>query len=56
MLARDISSPETDAVDAADVEAMADFKAGRVISHQVMLDWILSWGTADERPSPQVGD
>ena len=56
MLARDIPSPETDAVDADDVEALADLEAGRVISHQAMRAWILSWGTAEERPSPQVGD
>ena len=56
MLARDVPSPETDEVDAADAEAMADFEAGRVISHQAMRGWILSWGTAEEHPSPQVGD
>lgn len=42
--------------DAADAEAEADIAAGRVISHDAMRHWLLSWGTANELPPPQVGD
>lgn len=49
-----------EADDAADEAAMAegeaDIAAGRVISHKAMKAWLLSWGTADELPPPQVGD
>ena len=37
-------------------DALADVAAGRVISHTSMKAWLLSWGTPDELPSPQVGD
>jgi predicted transcriptional regulator len=53
MLAYD--QPE-DSEDAADAEAMADVEAGRIISHAAMRDWISSWGAAEERPIPQVGE
>jgi predicted transcriptional regulator len=39
-----------------DAEAMADVEAGRTISHEAMKRWLLSWGTSDERPPPNVGD
>jgi predicted transcriptional regulator len=42
--------------DAADAEAEADIAAGRLISHEAMRRWLVSWGTADELPPPQVGD
>ena len=29
-------------------EALVDVAAGRVISHEAMKAWLLSWGTADE--------
>lgn len=49
-----------DADDAADEAAMAegeaDIAAGRVISHEAMKAWLLSWGAADELPPPKVGD
>jgi predicted transcriptional regulator len=41
---------------AADARADADLEAGRVISHAAMKAWLLSWGTPDERPPPQIGD
>jgi predicted transcriptional regulator len=44
------------AEDAADAEGIADFEAGRVISHEAMKRWLLSWGTPDELPPPNVGD
>ena len=34
------------------IEGEADIAAGRVISHQAMKAWLLSWGTADELPPP----
>ena len=57
MLARDPSPPEIDPDDAAaDAEAMADYQAGRVISHKAVMAWVKSWGTPEELPSPQIGD
>ncbi|MEO8926692.1 MAG: CopG family transcriptional regulator [Caulobacteraceae bacterium] len=40
---------------AADARAEADLAAGRVISHQAMKAWLLSWGAPDELPPPKVG-
>jgi predicted transcriptional regulator len=40
----------------ADAEGLADIEAGRVISHEAMKAWLLSWGTPDELPPPRVGD
>lgn len=34
-------------------EALADFEAGRVHSQEAMEEWLRSWGTPDERPSPK---
>jgi predicted transcriptional regulator len=59
MLADQLSQAEIEAAaadEAADVEAMADYQAGRVISHKAVMAWIKSWGTPDELPSPQIGD
>jgi len=42
--------------DAADAEAEADIAAGRVISHEAMKAWLLSWGTPNELPPPEIGD
>jgi predicted transcriptional regulator len=47
---------DVDAEIAADAEGLADFEAGRVISHEAMKAWLLSWGSADELPPPPVGD
>jgi predicted transcriptional regulator len=44
------------AEEAADARAEADIAAGRVISHDAVKAWLLSWGTPDELPQPQVGD
>jgi predicted transcriptional regulator len=44
------------AEDAADARAEADLAAGQVISHAAMKAWLLSWGTSDELPPPQIGD
>lgn len=37
-------------------EAEADIAAGRVISHEAMTRWLLSWGTANELPPPKCGE
>jgi len=39
---------------AADARAEADIAAGRVISHEAMKRWLLSWGTPDEKPAPAI--
>lgn len=46
---------ETDREDAeADARALADFRAGRTISHEAMKRWLQSWGTEDELPPPPI--
>ena len=35
-----------------DVEAEADYEAGRVVSHADVVKWLKSWGTPDELPCP----
>jgi len=40
---------------AADARAEADIIAGRVVSHEAMKAWLLSWGTPDELPLPEIG-
>lgn len=37
---------------AADAEGVADLDAGRVVTHERMKAWLLSWGTPDELPAP----
>jgi predicted transcriptional regulator len=44
------------AEDAADARTEADLAAGRVISHKAMKAWLLSWGTPEELPPPEIGD
>ncbi len=36
-----------------DAEAMAAYKAGRVVPHARVAEWLASWGTADELPCPK---
>ena len=43
---------DVDADMAADAEGLADLEAGRVIGHDAMKAWLLSWGTAEELPPP----
>lgn len=33
-------------------EAEADVAAGRVVAQEDVIEWLKSWGTADELPSP----
>ena len=37
---------------AAEARAKADVAAARVVSHKAMREWLLSWGTADEKQPP----
>ena len=39
---------------AADARAEADIAAGRVIDHETMKAWLLSWGKPDELPVPKL--
>jgi len=45
--------------DAAEARALdqaeADIAAGRVISHEAVMAWLRSWGTANELPRPKCG-
>ncbi len=43
-------------LDARERKAMADIDAGRFISHDAVVRWLKSWGTADELPPPKCGD
>jgi predicted transcriptional regulator len=47
---------ESAADEAADDEAMAEYEATGGISHEAVMACIRSWGTADERPRPKIGD
>jgi predicted transcriptional regulator len=37
---------------AADARAEADIKAGRVVDHGAVREWLGKWGTPDETPAP----
>ncbi|MDO9078357.1 MAG: CopG family transcriptional regulator [Brevundimonas sp.] len=43
-------------LDARELKAMADIDAGRFITHEAVVRWLKSWGTADELPPPKCGD
>ena len=50
-----------DAVDpqvelAADARAEADVRAGRLVSHDAVKQWLSSWGTDKSLPRPKIGD
>ncbi|WP_343716978.1 CopG family transcriptional regulator [Inquilinus sp.] len=45
--------PEIAAKRAAIREGIAAADAGRLIPHEEMRRWLLSWGTEDELPPPQ---
>lgn len=47
---------DDDAEAAADARAEADIAAGRVISHEAMKRWLLSWGAPNELPPPKCGE
>jgi predicted transcriptional regulator len=47
----------SDADDAAsDGRAEADILAGRVISHDAVGRWLMSWGTPNELSRPKCGE
>jgi predicted transcriptional regulator len=35
-----------------DAEAEAAYAAGRVVPHAAVIEWLKSWGTAEELPCP----
>jgi predicted transcriptional regulator len=41
---------------AAVAEGLTDIDANRIISHNAMKAWLLSWGMPNELPSPKIGD
>ncbi|MGL4962673.1 MAG: hypothetical protein ACRC67_15685 [Inquilinus sp.] len=45
--------PETTAKRAAIREGIAAADAGRLIPHEEMRRWLLSWGTENELPPPE---
>jgi predicted transcriptional regulator len=47
---------DDEAEERALVEAEAQVKAGKFISHKAMVDWLRSWGTLDELPPPKSGE
>jgi predicted transcriptional regulator len=47
--------PDEQAEDDALAVAEAQIAAGQSISHDAMVKWLLSWGTADELPPPECG-
>ena len=36
-----------------DAQAIADAEAGRVVPHEDVVAWLLSWGTPEELPRPR---
>ncbi|ODT89787.1 CopG family transcriptional regulator [Phenylobacterium sp. SCN 70-31] len=50
----DVADAEAD--EASALRGQADFAAGRVISHEAMKRWLLSWGASDELPPPKCGE
>lgn len=52
----DDESESAAAAEAAIAEGLGDIEAGRVVSHQAVKTWLLSWGTPDELQPPTVGD
>ncbi len=36
----------------ADEQAEADIKAGRVVPHEKVVEWLKTWGTAERKPAP----
>ncbi len=36
----------------ADEQAIADVRAGRVVAHEQVVEWLKTWGTAERKPAP----
>jgi len=45
--------PDADADEQAVREGAADADAGRVVSHEKVGEWLLTWGTPGHRPMPK---
>ena len=43
-------------LDAATLRGLADIEAGRVVSHEAVKRWMLSWGTDNPLPRPKWGE
>ena len=43
---------DEDAEAQAIAEARADVAAGRLVSHEKVVEWLRSWGTPNELPCP----
>ena len=41
---------------ARDAKGLADHAEGRVVSHDAVEQWLLSWGTDKVLPRPKIGD
>ena len=48
--------PDGVADEASTLRGLADFEAGRVISHEAVKRWLLSWGTDNPLPRPKCGE
>lgn len=48
--------PDDAADEASTARGLADFEGGRVISHDAMKRWLLSWGTDNAVPPPECGE
>lgn len=48
--------PDDAADEAATLRGIADFKAGRTVSHDAVMRWVASWGTANPLPRPKWGE
>lgn len=49
-------TPDVAADEAALARAEADFVHGRIISHEAMRRWLLSWGSPQPEPPPKCGE
>ncbi len=48
--------PDDEADELATQRGEADADAGRVISHEAVKRWLMSWGTPNELPPPKCGE
>lgn len=48
--------PDDAADEASTLRGLADFEAGRTITHEAMKRWLLSWGTDNPLPPPKCGE
>ncbi len=50
----DLAEPDPEAEARREAEADADIAAGRVVPHEEVGKWLLTWGTPDETPMPEA--